>query len=290
MAERLIDTPDGRRLRVREDGDPRGRPVLVHHGTPSAGLLYPAHVEDAAAKGIRLVAYARPGYDDSTPHPGRRVADGAADAAAVADALGFDRFATWGISGGGPHVLACAALLPERVVAAAALASVAPYGADGLDWSAGMGEDNVAEFKAARAGIRPLTEFLESVAPQLLAAEPEHILDALASLVSEVDRAFLTGEYAAFIRDSLHAGLARGIPGWRDDDLAFVEPWGFEFEQIRVPVLLRQGAQDLMVPFAHGEWLAGRIPDVEAQLSESDGHLTLEAAVPDVHAWLLERF
>lgn len=128
------------------------------------------------------------------------------------------------------------------------------------------------------------------MAPQLLAAEPEHILDSIASVVSEVDAAVLTGEYAEFLRDSLHAALADGVAGWRDDDRAFVEPWGFELEQIRVPVLARQGAQDRMVPFAHGEWLARRIPGVDAQLTESDGHLTLEATVPDVHAWLLERF
>src|SRR5215471_8175296 len=137
--ERTIRTPDGRTLSVEDYGDPGGRPVLVHTGTPNSRLLYGPNVTDAAARGLRLIGYDRPGYGGSDPQPGRTVADCAADVRAICAALGIGRLAMWGISGGGPHVLACAALLPDLVVAAASLASLAPSDAEGLDYYAGMG-------------------------------------------------------------------------------------------------------------------------------------------------------
>src|SRR3954471_22814819 len=140
-----IATPDGRTLHVHEAGDPGGRAVVTHHGTPSSGGHYTPHAADAAQRGLRLIGYDRPGYGGSTPHRGRTVADAARDVATILDALGVERFATWGQSGGGPHVLACAALLPDRCAAAASLAGVAPYDAQGLDWLAGQGEMNLAE-------------------------------------------------------------------------------------------------------------------------------------------------
>src|ERR1700674_1036005 len=156
--ERVVQAADGRTLRLEDGGDPRGKPVLMHHGTPGAGLLYPAAEADARQLGIRLIGYDRPGYGGSSPQPGRTVADCAGDVRAICAALGIDRLAMWGISGGGPHVLACAALLPDLVTAAASLASPAPYGADGLDFFEGMGELNadgarlvLADETAARA-------------------------------------------------------------------------------------------------------------------------------------------
>src|SRR4051812_47682717 len=129
---------------MHEAGDPDGLPVVVHHGTPASGLLYDVHVELAREQGIRLIGYDRPGYGPSDRHIGRSVADAASDVSAIADSLGLDRYGSWGISGGGPHVLACAALCDERLVAAASLAAVAPYGAQGLDWLEGVGEENHA--------------------------------------------------------------------------------------------------------------------------------------------------
>ena len=142
---------DGRTLAVLEAGDESGHAVVAIHGTPASGVLWRGLVEDAEARGIRLLGYDRPGYGASDPHRGRTVADAAGDVAAIADALGIDRFAVEGGSGGGPHTLACAALLPDRVVAAASLAGVAPYPADGLDWLDGMGQDNLDEFAAILA-------------------------------------------------------------------------------------------------------------------------------------------
>jgi len=147
---RAITAPDGRTLTVREGGEARGVPVLVLHGTPGSSLMYEPHLRDAEQRGIRLFSYDRPGYGGSTRHKGRNVADCAEDVVAVCDALGIERFCVWGISGGGPHTLAAAALLPDRIAAAAVLASAAPYDGEGLDFFAGMGDQNIEEFKIAR--------------------------------------------------------------------------------------------------------------------------------------------
>lgn len=139
--QRTVHTPDGRLLAVEDRGDPAGWPVLGHHGTPSSRLviLYGPYVRDAAERGLRVIGYDRPGYGESSPQPGRTVADTAADVRTICTELGIDRLATWGHSGGGPHVLACAALLPDLVTAAASLASLAPFDAEGLDYFEGMG-------------------------------------------------------------------------------------------------------------------------------------------------------
>jgi len=284
-----VTTSDGRTLRVHEAGAPDGPVVLVHQGTPMSGLLFDPHIRDAEEKRIRLVSYDRPGYGGSSPAPGRTVADAVADVRAVADALGAERFAVWGISGGGPHALACAALLPDHVVAVASLASVAPIDAEGLDWTDGMGEMNLEEFAAARAGPEALEAYL---LPQIReTATAEGVIEALRSLLTDVDAAVLTGELGEYLAGNMRDAVRPGVEGWRDDDLAFDRPWGFSVEDIGVPVLLWHGEHDLFVPISHGRWLAERIPGVDARLSAADGHLTLmQRRVPEVHDWLLERF
>ena len=288
MAEATVRAKDGRELRIVEAGSADGLPVVVHNGTPMSRLLFHPSVEDAEQRGIRLIGYDRPGYGGSTSHPGRNVADAARDVAAVADALDIDRLATWGISGGGPHALACAALLPERVVAAASLASVAPYPAEGLDWFAGMGEANVAEFGLTLEGREALEPFLRHERDAMLAAGPAGLAEEMRTLLSPTDDAVFTGDTADYIFEAFRAGSEQRLDGWLDDDLAFAKPWGFELEQIEVPVLLWQGAEDRFVPFAHGEWLARRIPAVDARLSRDDGHLTLLVRrLGEVHDWLV---
>jgi pimeloyl-ACP methyl ester carboxylesterase len=282
---------DGRILAVLEAGDESGHAVVAIHGTPGSGLIWRGLAEDAEARGIRLLAYDRPGYGGSDPHPGRTVADAASDVVAIADALGIDRFAVEGGSGGGPHTLACAALLPERVVAAASLAGVAPYPAEGLDWLDGMGQDNLDEFAATLAGRETLERYLREQADAMLAAEPDAIADTLRSLLSPPDAAVLTGEFAEYLAESTQRAIGERLDGWIDDDFVFLSPWGFALGEIRVPVQLLHGAQDRFVPMAHGEWLAERIPGVDAHLSEEDGHLTIQlASIGDVHAWLLVHF
>lgn len=291
MTELDVTLRDGRTLHVHDEGDPNGVAVVAHHGMPSCGRLYRLHVDDARARGIRLIGYDRPGYGRSSAQPGRSVGDAAADVAEMLDALGVDRFATWGHSGGGPHALACAALLPGRCAAAAALASAAPYGAEGLDFLAGMGEANVRDFDALLAGPEALEPVLRRDQAELFSAGPEGLREAMVTLLSPVDQAAFTPEVGQWIYLVMAEGTAERIDGFRDDNLATVNPWGFDPADIRVPVLLLQGVQDLMVPPGHGRWLAARIPGVEAEISESDGHITLlTTRIPDVHAWLLGRF
>jgi pimeloyl-ACP methyl ester carboxylesterase len=287
--QRTVQTSDGRTLAVEDSGDPAGRPVLVHNGTPNSRHLYGPNARDAAERGLRLIGYDRPGYGGSTPQPGRTVADCAADVRAICAALGIDRLATWGVSGGGPHVLACAALLPDLVTAAASLASPAPFGADGLDYFAGMGQDNVDDtrlFLADEAAARAKTD---KDREELLAASPDDLAAGMASLISPTDAAVLNGELAEYLASSMQDGMAPGSQGWWDDN-CMVRPWGFDLADIAVPVLLLHGRQDMFVPFGHGEWLAAHIPGVEARLLDHDGHLTLvENHLPEVHAWLSDR-
>jgi pimeloyl-ACP methyl ester carboxylesterase len=288
-AEHDIEGPDGRVLRVSEAGTEGGAAVLVHHGTPGSRVMHRPSAEAAAQRGARLITYDRPGYGGSDPDPGRTVASAAADAAAIAGALGIDRFVTWGASGGGPHALACAALLGDRVAAAATLAGVAPYDSEGLDFLAGMGADNVEEFGLAVAGRHALEPYLREATPEILASDPGELREVLLTLLSPPDHAAFTGAMADHYVASWREALGRGHEGWLEDDLAFVEPWGFDLGEIAVPVLMLQGEQDLMVPPAHGRWLAGRIAGVDARLLDGDGHFTVKARLPEVLDWLLER-
>jgi len=285
--EHDVAAPGGRTLHVYEAGDPAGQPVLVHHGTPGSGILADSWATDAQSQGIRLIGYDRPGYGRSDRAPGRAVADVAGDVTAILDALGIGRFRTWGVSGGGPHALACAALLSDRAESVASIASVAPYDAEGLDYLSGMGESNVDEFGAAVEGEAALRPFLNAASAEMASAGPEGLAQALESILPDVDVAALDGGFAQFMYEWMDAGLQPGLDGWLDDDLAFVKPWGFDVAAIRTPLLLVHGRLDLMVPFSHGEWLAGRIPGVTPNLMDAEGHVSMVAHVPDVHRWLL---
>ncbi len=281
---------DGRVLQVLERGHPEGKPVLAHNGTPNSRLIYEPDVRLAQRQGIRLISYDRPGYGGSTAQPGRTVADCAQDVRAIAATLGIERLAIWGISGGGPHALACAALLPDLVPAVGVLASIAPWGAEGLDYFAGMGELNVEEMRQLLEDPAAARAKREQDRLELLELSAEQLREQWKSLLSPADAAVLTGELAQYVVDCVRSGLAPGAEGWWEDDVAFTEPWGFELGSIRTPVLLYHGRQDRFVPFGHGEWLAGQIPGVQAELTDDDGHLTLlERHLEQVHAWLLER-
>jgi len=278
--ERLIRASDNRVLRTEEAGDPNGRPVLVLHGTPGAGLLYGPHVADALEKGIRLITYDRPGYGGSTARSGRSIGDGAEDIGAVADALGIDRLAVWGMSGGGPYALASAALLTGRVVAVGILASPAPFGAQGLDYFAGMEQANIDDTNlmledeaAARASLGPERE-------AMLTLQPDELAERMGSPA-----------LAEFLVRGFRDGLAPGGEGWWDDSVAQLRPWGFDVDSIDVPVQLWHGRQDRFVPFGHGEWLAKTIRGVDAHLTDGDGHQTVfQRHVPQLHGWLLSHF
>jgi pimeloyl-ACP methyl ester carboxylesterase len=290
VLQETVTTPDGRTLAVEIAGDPQGKPVLVHMGTPNSRHLYGPNVADAAARGLRLICYDRPGYGGSTPMPGRTIADCAADVRTICEFLGVERLGVWGISGGGPHALACAALLGDVVVGVASLASLAPYGAEGLDYFAGMGTENVEDIKLSLADPAAGRAKLEQDRLEYLEARPDDLREAIASLLTPTDRAVLEGPLTEHLVRAAHDGLAPGSDGWAEDSDAFFAPWGFDLASIEVPVLLMHGREDMFVPFAHGEWLSGHIPGVQARLLDADGHLTLMTkGVEDVHAWLAAR-
>jgi pimeloyl-ACP methyl ester carboxylesterase len=285
--DRTVATPDGRVLAVQEAGDPVGQPVLVHMGMPNSRHLYGPNAADAASRGLRLICYDRPGYGRSTPQPGRTHADCAADVQAICAALHLDQIAVWGISGGGAHALASAALLPDLVVAAASLAALAPYGAEGLDWFDGMGQGNVDDFRLCLTDNAAARAKAGADRERFLAASAADLAEPLRSLLSPADAAVMTGELADYMALLMHEGLAPGSEGWWEDECAQISPWGFGLADISVPVLVVHGRHDRFVPFGHGQWLAAHVPGAEAWLLENEGHLTLlEHRIPEVHAWL----
>jgi pimeloyl-ACP methyl ester carboxylesterase len=282
-----IQTSDGRTLRAFDAGAPDGAPVIFHHGTPMCGLLQAHVVDDAAAHGLRLVSFDRPGYGGSTRHQGVQVAASALNTKAVADHFRFGRFATVGVSGGGPHALAAAALLPDRVVAAAVVAGDAPFDAEGLDWTEGMGELNTAEMEVMAQGEEAYFAYLREQAVELAASTPAEMREAMATLLSPVDSAALTDDVAEYLHAAMAEAVAAGVEGWGDESMSVYEPWGFDVASIDVPVRIWHGAHDRFVPLSHGRWLASQIPGAELDVREDDGHISLiEMSAPDVHSWL----
>jgi pimeloyl-ACP methyl ester carboxylesterase len=272
-----------------EVGDPAGVPLFVLHGTPGSRLSSlhqnPAGVADA---GLRVITYDRPGYGRSTRQPGRSVVDCVSDISAIADELQLERFAVTGASGGGPHALAVGARLPQRVTRVLCNVSGAPFDAPDLDWFEGMDRTNVREFGWALEGEKTLAVELEREAQDILAS----LGDDPAALLRDVelapaDRAALEDpdlrrSFSASLREALRAG----VWGWVDDDLAFINPWGFDVEELRVPVEVRYGSADVLVPPSHGAWLAAHVPNALATVEDEAGHL----ATPDQQLARLRAF
>jgi pimeloyl-ACP methyl ester carboxylesterase len=277
MSLSVIATDDGRDLAYEQVGDPEGAPVFVLHGTPGCRLSggHPDRSRVTAA-GLRIVTYDRPGYGRSSRHRGRRVVDCVSDVAAIADELGLGRFAVMGGSGGGPHALAVGARLAERVTRVWCDVGVAPYDAVDLDWLAGMDPANVEELGWALAGEDTLAGELEREAQKELrqvAEDPSALLDDFE--LSPSDRAVLEDEgVRQMLRVSVVEAFANGAWGWVDDDLALTTPWGFEVQELEVPVEIRYGVTDVLVPAAHGEWLAAHIAHAEVTIDEHGGHLS----------------
>lgn len=279
MAHRLttIKASDGRALGVAQWGDPDGTALLSLHGTPGSRFGRPPDEAGLARAGLRLVTYDRPGYGVSDRRPGRRVVDCVEDVAAIADALGIERFAITGGSGGGPHALAVAARLGSRVTAAECWVGAAPFDAEGLDWWAGMDPGNVQEFGWAIEGEQVLHENLARMAQEDLeriAKDPSKILsDDLQLADADRDKLARPDVQRVFV-ESLRGAYAPGVWGWVDDDLAFVSEWGFGVDEIAVPVIVRYGLKDVLVPAGHGAWLASHVPGAKVVVNTDGGHLS----------------
>lgn len=254
---------------------PDGAPLLAVvwcHGTPNVGTPPGPLLDAARRRGLRFVGYDRPGYGGSTARPDRTVGSAAQDVAAVLDALGVERAATFGHSGGGPHALACAALLPGRVVAVVSGAGLAPFDAPDLDWFAGMVPSGAASLRAAAAG-RAVKEEHERSGPPY---DPQF---------TTADLAALQGDWAWF-DEVVGPATAGGPAPLVDDDLAYVTPWGFAPQDVHVPVLLLHGADDGIVPATHARWLASHLPDAELRVVPGAGHISVLTAAEDALDWL----
>jgi pimeloyl-ACP methyl ester carboxylesterase len=287
VTDMTVPLPGGQ-LMVQDAGPPDGLPVLVYMGSPGSRHLSPAAVRLAGRKGLRLIGVDPPGYGGSTAQPGRRVADSAADTKAIADALGITRLAVWGISGGGPVALACAALLPGLVFAACVFASLGPYGEPGLDFLDFLSEAGRDEARLFFAD-RPLARerFRADAAEQsgqmsVAAGWLEHWGDQ-----AEADAAH-SREVAEWLALCWRDGMRDGDQGWWDDWASYLQPWGFDLSTIRVPVQLWHGLGDASIPAAHAKWLADRIPGVDAHFPAGDDHGTIEANhASQAYDWLI---
>lgn len=286
-----LTTSDGRTLAYCEWGDRAGVPVFSLHGTPGSRLTRHPDEDVYTRAGVRAITYDRAGYGQSTRHAGRRVADAAGDIATIADALGVSRFAVMGGSGGAPHALACATLLPDRVTRCASVVGPAPFGPGGLsreEYFEGMVEGNVREFGWALVGEDALRPELERETPELLASlagEAENPLGDDYALSPQDRQAISTGGLREMLAASLHEGIGRTVDGFVDDDLAFTTPWGFEPAAITVPVSVWYGPHDTLVPTGHGEWLGRTIPGAEVVVLDG-GHFAIYERLPELLAWL----
>jgi pimeloyl-ACP methyl ester carboxylesterase len=285
----LVRSADGRQLAVRDSGNPSGHPVIYLHGTPGSRVGPFPRGRVLYELGVRLISFDRPGYGRSDRQPGRQVADVARDVEFIADELGLGKFAVVGRSGGGPHALACAALLPERVTRTGVLVSLAPSAAEGLDWFAGMAESNVREFTMAASAPELLIATLAQVADEVKADPTSHVV-RLGPEMPEADRRVVadTGIRALLAKNFAEA-LRHSEAGWVDDNLAFLRPWGFNLSDIRVPVLLWHGENDVFSPAAHTRWLAGQIPGAELRVEPNAAHFSALEVVPEVLSWLIRQ-
>ena len=270
---------DGRTLHVYDTGadDGDGRlAVFWHHGTPNIGAPPEPLFAAADRLGIRWVSHDRPGYGGSTPYQDRNVASAADYVSSIADTLGIDRFAVMGHSGGGPHALACGALLPERVLSVLSVSGMAPFGVEGLDYFAGMADSGAASLRAAAQG-REAKERFEATADE----------DAESGFIP-ADLAALEGEWSWF-SSVVRPAVEKGPGALIDDDLAYVSPWGFNPARVVAPTLLVHGGRDRVVPASHGEWLARHCPSAELWLHPEDGHISVLRSGEAALGWLRER-
>lgn len=285
MVRRLVEAEGGRRLAVETTGDPYGKPVFLLHGTPGSRVGPVPRSSVLARLGMRLISFDRPGYGESTRRQGRRVAAAAEDVVAIADAFGLDGFAVLGRSGGGPHALACAALLPERVARVAALVSLAPRHAEGLDWYGGMTASNVREYTDVERGEEHFADTFR-FRSGLIRDDPHALINDLVPELPPTDRALVSD---AGIRRMLLAtyqeAFRHGADGWIDDVLAFTGPWGFEVSSIRVPTRLWHGADDQFSPVDHSRWLADQIPGADLYLEPGAAHFGALKVMTEALQW-----
>ncbi|MDQ2879746.1 MAG: alpha/beta hydrolase [Actinomycetota bacterium] len=285
-----VTTDDGRQLAVDVTGAPDGYPVFLLHGTPGSRNGPKPRGIVLYRLGLQLICYDRPGYGGSSRKEGRTVRDAAGDVATIADKMGINRFAVVGRSGGGPHALACAAMMPERVSSTAVLVSLAPSDAIGLDWYHGMNRQNAQEYATADADVQVLLTDLASWAEQGK-RDPRQFIGLIESELSEPDKR-VVGDVVLrrLLLDTYAEALRQGAAGWIDDVLAFRKSWGIELSNITSRVRLWHGADDRFSPVDHTRWLSRHIPQVQVELQIQDGvgHFGAVEVLPEILSWVAD--
>jgi len=273
MNQHEITLSDGRKLEVTTAGTPSQEAVVFHHGTPGATSTWDGWLTEVAAQGGFAIAYSRAGYGTSSRREGRTVIDNASDIEEVLKHFGITRIVSIGWSGGGPHCLADTTLYQS--VAAISIAGVGTFGASDLNFLEGMGEENHVEFTAATEGPAAIEAWMQENSPPIAVVTADQIVEAFGGLIGEADKKALNEGAAEGTAKSYRQSLMETYYGWMDDDLAFVEPWGFDLASITKPVELWQGNDDFMVPHAHGYWLESKIPTAKLNFVPGEGHISL---------------
>jgi len=270
---KTITLHDGRTLGWAEFGAPDGQPVLYFHGFP--GCRMEAGLADAVAReiGLRIIAVDRPGFGLSAFQPGRTLADWPGDVAQLADALGLDRFRALGLSGGAPYLLACAAAIPERIIKATVIAGLGPTdppdALTAMRWVQRTGLRMGRRFPRAVPALYRMLCVPVRIRPRLLVSRLRSVCTAPDKIV--LARKDVIQVLSASFGGALQAG-SRG-PAW---ELGLIAgPWNIRHEDVRIPVRLWHGEQDVIVPPAMGRHAENALPDCHATYLPDDGHFSI---------------
>lgn len=284
----IVRTPDGRDLLVESTGDPTGRTLLFHNGTPTSRKIFQDMAEEANTRGAHLLCYDRPGYGGSTPHPKRTVANSVGDVSAIAHHFEIERMAVWGMSGGGPHAIATAVLLPELICAAATFASLAPMMTSNFDYFEGMPEKKRKQRNLYFSNPVAFRQHLLESREEIMNATEEFLDTKLQAMPVE---ARVSKSFYRFSYETMRLAVKNGIEGYWEDYQAFFSEWEVDFARNTTPIQLWHGQRDLDVPYQHSQWLSRAIPHSELHLTHMDGHFSiLENHRVEVMEWLLSHF
>jgi pimeloyl-ACP methyl ester carboxylesterase len=268
--DRSIVLSDGRRLGFAEFGAQRGIPVFGFHGTPGSRLMFRLVHEPALRLGIRLIAPDRPGFGRSTYQHGRAISDWADDVRALADELQLERFGVAGISGGGPYAAACAALLPDRIAAAALISPVGPV--QPPEGPEAIGPAQYVTFRLLHR-LSPAMRGAFTAGRLMFLNAPNSMYRLIMSRAARADRLILARpDIRKNLIEGIAEGLRPGIQGALQEMTIFGRPWNLPFEAIKAPALLWQGTADRNVPVAAALHLARLIPGCELFRIEGAGH------------------
>jgi pimeloyl-ACP methyl ester carboxylesterase len=273
MEQTFFTLADGRKVELLVAGTPQEKAVVFHHGTPGGTTTWESWLTEVEKQGGFAFSYSRPGYGQSDRHEGRTIIDNASDIEEILKHFGIEKTVSIGWSGGGPHALADTTLFQN--VAAISIAGVGTFGASDLNFLEGMGEENHVEFTAATEGPAAIEAWMKENSPPIAVVTADQIVEAFGGLIGDADKKALNDGAAEGTAKSYRQALVESYYGWMDDDLAFVEPWGFDLASITKPVELWQGNDDFMVPHAHGYWLESKIPTAKLNFVPGEGHISL---------------